>query len=62
MEKLSILMNRESFASWGEAHPLGSQIMVNVAGVELSGVVAELSDYHGKIEVRIRLSQKAKGQ
>ena len=37
MDKLSILMNRDAFESWGKAHPLGSHVKVTVNEIELNG-------------------------
>lgn len=59
MDKMSILMNRDAFESWGKAHPLGSYVKVTVNEIELSGTVCEFAEYHGRIEVRIRLNKGA---
>ena len=57
MEKLSILMSRETFESWGKTHPLGTRIAVVIDGTAMEGTVAEFADYHGRIEVRLRLGK-----
>lgn len=59
MDKMSILMNRDAFESWGKAHPLGTQVKVTVDETELTGTVCEFAEYHGRIEVRIRLYKGA---
>ena len=59
MDKLSILMNRDAFESWVKAHPLGSQVKVTVNETKLDGTVCEFAEYHGRIEVRIRLHKGA---
>ena len=59
MDKLSILMNRDAFESWVKAHPLGSHVKVTVGETELTGTVCEFAEYHGRIEVRIRLHKGA---
>lgn len=59
MDKLSILMSREAFESWGKAHPLSSRVTVTVNDIVLEGTVCEFAEYHGRIEVRIRLHKGA---
>lgn len=57
---MSILMNVDAFRKWEAAHPLGSSVAVSVAGEEFQATVAEFSDYHGKVEVRLRLNRGEK--
>lgn len=59
MDKLSILMSREAYEEWVKTHPLGTPVAVTVDGQALDGTVAEFSEYHGRIEVRIRLKRQA---
>ena len=58
MDKLSILMSREAFESWGKRTPRHSG-QVTVDETELTGTVCEFAEYHGRIEVRIRLYKGA---
>lgn len=57
MDKLSILMSHEAFTEWAPTHPLGKQITVTVDGLALEGSISEFAEYHGRIEVRIRLKR-----
>jgi len=51
-------MRPEAFRIWEKAHPLGSELQVNVAGESLLCQVSEFSDYHGKVEVRCKVKEK----